>query len=449
MSDRDGLGLEAEPLDVLLRPGAPMALIPPVFDRHGDEFTVTWPEHHVAVALTDVHKNRDGIKAELAVTLSDVEVHWGQLNLVSTSAREQLVKKLSEIDATRPWRSMLERACRRAVAAIRTGAPIVQLTGQAPLVTPDLVAPFVLEGQTTTIYADGDSGKSLLAAAIAVALTTGQSLPGGIRARRQAPVLVCDWETDHGPWDGRLAGLCAGLGLEIPSTIHYREMTAALTDDLTMLAAEAARIGVGLVIIDSLAPACGPEPDGTDAVVRTLNALRAFSPAARLVLAHVSKADAALRDGARPFGSVFTWNLSRSLWEIRRDQDSDPGQLTMALTHRKNNTGRRHEPLGLRFAFSSNTITPYPVDLGAKPQLAPSTSLAWRIRVCLASGRQTPAAIADTLSGADVETVSRTLRRLRKEKKARDYEDGTWGLTDTVSAVSGHSIRPSPKAGVS
>jgi hypothetical protein len=123
--------MRADPLDeMLLRPAGPLALIPPTFERHGDEFTVTWPEHRVAVALTDVHKNRDGIKAELAVALSEVEVHWGQLNLVSTAAREQLVKKLAEIHAEIPWRPMLERVCRRTVEAMRQGEPFVTLTGQ-------------------------------------------------------------------------------------------------------------------------------------------------------------------------------------------------------------------------------------------------------------------------------------------------------------------------------
>jgi hypothetical protein len=299
-----------------------------------------------------------------------------------------------------------------------------------------------------SLYGDGDSGKSLLAGAMAVALTTGQALPGGIRARRQAPVMVCDWETDRAAWDGRIGGLCAGLGIDMPVDIHYREMTGALTDDITILAAEVARLHVGLVIIDSLAPACGPEPEGTDAVVRTLNALRAFAPSTRLVLAHVSKADLERREGARPFGSIFTWNLSRSLWEIRRDQESAEPGLTMALTHRKCNMGERHAPVGLRFVFGADTITPYPVDLRARPQLAPSTSLTWRIKVTLASGRMTSSTIAEVL-GADEGTVSRTLRRLRKEKTARDFEDGTWGLlqADNVSAVSGHFIRRPPEGG--
>src|SRR5262249_32678072 len=160
------------------------------------------------------------------------------------------------------------------------------------------VAPLLLDGQTTTNFADGDGGKSTLAAALAVAVATGRALPGGLQPRRQAPVMVLDWETDATPWNGRVAALCRGLGLEVPATIDYRPMAGALTDEIGMLAAEAARRNVGLVIVDSLAPACGPEPEGADAVVRTMNALRLFSPAARLVLAHVSKADADRRSGA-------------------------------------------------------------------------------------------------------------------------------------------------------
>jgi hypothetical protein len=206
----------------------------PTIERHGDDFTLTWPEHAVVVTVTDLHKSREGIKAELAVALSGEERHWGQINLLATPAREQLVKKLTDIDGTIPWRALLERACRLVVNATKQGAPIVELMGEAPLATPDLVTPFVVDGQTCTIFADGDSGKSLLAAAIAVAMVTGRTLPGGIKARRPGPVMVCDWETDRGAWDGRVHGLCAGLGFEMPTGIYYRPMDGALTDDVTL-----------------------------------------------------------------------------------------------------------------------------------------------------------------------------------------------------------------------
>ncbi len=382
----------------------------------------------VRMALTAIRVTKRGVEGELTIRQAERTVHWGALNLASGTARDALVRRLREAAPGVPWREHLEEACTRLTAAAREGEPITALTGDAPLATPDLVAPLVLEGQTTTVFADGDSGKSLLAVAIAVAMTTGRALPGGIRPRRPGPVMVLDWETDRGQWDGRLAGLCAGLGLDVPEdAIHYRSMTAALTDDVTMLAAEATRRHVGLVIVDSLAPACGPEPDGADAVVRTLNALRLFAPAARLVLAHVSKHDADRREGARPFGSVFVWNLSRSVWEIRRDPEpAEPG-LTMALHHRKCNVGPRHAPLGLRFVFGPDTITPYPIDLAAAPQLTRGVSLAWRIRTTLAGGRMTVAALAETLE-AEPETVARTLRRLRHEGKVVDLGDGAWGL---------------------
>jgi hypothetical protein len=400
---------------------------PPVI-REGLDLSMTWPSGAIQMALTAVRVGKRGVEGEITIRQAARTLHWGALSLGSGPARESLVRKLRDRAPWLPWGELLEEACARFTAAARAGEPIVGLTGDAPLATPDLVAPIVIEGQTTTVFSDGDSGKSLLGAAISVAAASGIALPGGLRPRRQVPTMVLDWETDRGAWDGRVAGLCAGLGLDVPEgMIYYRQMAGALADEATMLAAEAVRRRVGLVIVDSLAPACGPEPDGADAVTRTFNALRLFAPAARLVIAHVSKADADRREGARPFGSVFVWNLSRSVWEIKRDPEpAEPG-LTMALQHRKCNVGPRHAPLGLRFVFGPGTITPYPINLADTPQLTRGVSLAWRIRTTLAGGRLTVAALADMLE-AEPETVARTLRRLRKDGKAADLGEGYWGL---------------------
>jgi AAA domain/DnaB-like helicase N terminal domain len=399
----------------------------PILTREGPDFTLVWPGD-LRMVLTAIRVTKRGVEGELTIRRGGHRLHSGALNLSSGTARAALVRTLREAAPSAEWRSRLEETCARLTAAAREGEPIVELSGEAPLVTPDLVYPLLLDGQTTLLFADGDSGKSLLSVALAVAVASGRTLPGGLRARRQAPVLVLDWEGDRESWDGRLRALCAGLGMDVPEGIHYRRMTNALADDVAVLSAEAARLRVGLVIIDSLAPACGPEPEGADAVVRTLTALRLFALAARLVLAHVSKADADRREGAKPFGSVFAWNLPRSVWEIRRDPDpAEPG-LTMALHHRKNNTGPKHAPLGLRFAFGPDTITPYPVNLAETPQLTRGVSLSWRIRTALGShGRLSTAALAENLD-ADPETVARTLRRLRHEGKVDLNGGGTWGL---------------------
>src|SRR3989442_2622213 len=131
-------------------------------------------------------------------------------------------------------------------------------------------------------------------------------------------------------------------------------MTRALADEAPQLRADVARHGVELVIVDSLAPACGAEPEGADAAIRAMNALRSFAGTTRLVIAHVSKLAADQPKGAtRPYGSVFVRNLARSAWELRRSDEADE-ELVVAAYHRKRNEGRRSSPFGLTLGFAAH-----------------------------------------------------------------------------------------------
>jgi hypothetical protein len=95
-------------------------------------------------------------------------------------------------------------------------------------------------------------------------------------------------------------------------------MTRGLADDVPALQAEVSRLGVGLVIVDSLAPACGAGPK---ARMPQSGASMHSAPRPSHAPGHRprGKAGADLRTGsARPFGSVFVQNLARSVWELRR-----------------------------------------------------------------------------------------------------------------------------------
>src|SRR5262249_58943095 len=127
------------------------------------------------------------------------------------------------------------------------------------------------------------------------------------------------------------------------------------------LRADLARPEVGFVIVDSLAPAAGVEPESADSTIRAMNALRSFTGTTRLVLAHVSKATADQASGAaRPYGSVFVRNLARSAWELRRAEEAGADELLLAAYHRKPNGGPRALPLRLRLRFAP-TSAPTPV----------------------------------------------------------------------------------------
>jgi len=188
--------------DLLGSSVAPPPIIAPTFDRHGDDFTITWSEHALNFAFTEVHKNRDGIKAELAIQLAGSEIHFGALSLASTTAREQLVRKLSEIAPDLGWRTMLEHACRATVDAIRRGTPAVLLSPRPAPATRHLVEPLLLENDINVVFGPPGTLKSLIAAVAArLAATKGQL--ASLSAYRKCPVMIVDGEANLTEWERR------------------------------------------------------------------------------------------------------------------------------------------------------------------------------------------------------------------------------------------------------
>jgi len=387
--------------------------------RDGDEFLFTWSSHGIGIGVSRLRETSAGISAEITVehTIAG-SVHWGGLNLASTSAREALVTKLKRVSGVPPWGALLERVCRTVADEFRKGAPIIALEPAPARETRDLIEKMLPLGETAVFHGDGGSGKSLTMLLLALAAATGTTLPGGLRPTQRVNVLYLDYESTVEEHQERLHALIAGLGVRYEGGIFYRPMVRALTDEAPLLRTEISRLQIGLVIADSLAPACGPEPEGADAVIRTMNTLRSFAPATRSATAHVSKAGADQRAGStRPFGSVFVQNLARSVWEIRAAEDADDqNALTLGLYHRKANRGRKHPPFGLRFDFTDGLIRLRPHDLAEHTDLLARTSMSYRLQKALASGQATTEELATNLD-ASVDSVARTLRRLKASGK--------------------------------
>lgn len=402
----------------------------PDMRREGDNFSFALPDQGIEVYFSHLREGPDGLHGEITVRSSiRGEIHWGRFNLSSTPSREGLVKKLNDTHPSAPWRSLLDRACHAVAEQVRQGEPIMPLEPAAAPTTRQLVERLLPLGETSVIFGDGGTGKSLLALAVAVAVSSKAPLPGGLRPMQDVSVLYLDWESCREEQAERLEGLLAGLGLSATSEIHYRPMARALADDAAHLRTEVDRLGVGLVIVDSLGPACGAEPESADAAIRTLNALRSFAPATRLVIAHVSKADIARNGPSRPYGSVYVQNLARSVWEIRRSDDESK-DLVLGLFHRKCNTGRLSAPIGLRFEFGEDGIRLLPSDIGEQPDLLAKTSLTFQIQKTLTAGGRTVDEIAKTLD-ANPDTVRRTLNRLKEARKVVSLDNGRggrWGL---------------------
>ena len=311
-----------------------------------------------------VREARGELSCELRVTgrrqgtgIAELPLYQGRFNLSSLPARRTTAKYLGDRGAGADYEELLEQFCVAVMVEERRGEPIERV-GRRPVQSSleYQLAPIAPLLDPTWLYAPFAVGKTTLAAAIGVSVTTGRSVvPGWIP--RQAGVLVLDWEARAEAWNDRVARIARGTGID-PPELHYRRCSRALPDMLTELASYVDEHQIGLVILDSAGKAIPSAREGVDAnegalqLTRALRALRVSS----LVIDHV-RGDQVTSEGAiaRPYGSVYKLNEARSAWELRREQSSVSSRVELALLHVKFNDGPKHRPIGLAIEYDGET----------------------------------------------------------------------------------------------
>ena len=313
----------------------------PILQQLGDTYVVAWPTG-ITFEFKHLKDHSDGVMAELKVTAEGFLAYWGRLTLASSRGRAEAVKACAGAKGGLPWRKWIDEACLLVDQARAAGSPATPLEPKAPEPGRWLVDGLVPVGETTILFGDGGSGKSLL-----TGLPLGFWHVGPVRK-----VLYLDWESSRTDHEARLWGLL-GPQTTIPEgAILYRPMTRSAAEEAPELRAAVAQHQVDLVICDSLGPACGAEPETAGAATAALTALRSCAPATRLVIAHVSKAEADRTQGhSRPFGSVYVYNLARSVIEARRGDTTEEREFTLTLTHTKSNTGPKRPQSAVRWLF--------------------------------------------------------------------------------------------------
>lgn len=401
-------------------------------ERLGLGYTVRFPEG-VAIDVERIRRSRDELTGEVTVTAAlpgivsrDGHVHAARLNLSSTSARGTLARHLTGRAPGVDWGEILERTCLAVLTHERSGEPIETVGNRPQRIRPRyLVEPILPADKPTILYGEGGSGKSTLAAAIAVSVETGIPVVPGWRAVPTS-VLYLDWETGPDDIDERVRGVARGAGFDDEVAIAYRFCSGPIADMTDELSREIARLGIGLVIVDSLGLAGGISSDG-DAADGALRMFAAFRSLRCTVLGidHVSKSssDDPSRP-ARPYGSVYKTNLARATFELRQGQTSGP-RTHLGLYNTKSNVSRPLPPLGLWVEYGDDGSITYGRE-ELSDELTKPLTIADRIALVVAGGAMTPSDIAEEL-GEEPNKVRATLSRLRGKRFA-GLADGRWGL---------------------
>lgn len=311
-----------------------------------DSYRFSWKEEQVDIVADRIHQERDGLKCELTVTTSRAPMagmlRQGNFNVSSPTTRSQWEKALDQRMPEVDWYAAMEFLCALTLKRWRDGEPVVDLACVEPRSgVPFLLPPFIVDGAATVLFAEGGTGKSLLALAMGVSIATGIDILDA-EPTRLGPVLYLDWEWDKESHAERLLAICAGIGIKAPTgLIHYRHEVAPIWEAAPAIRRTIAELGIVFVIIDSLGFARGGEPESADLTLKTFAALRTFGVPI-LCLDHVAKN---ATDKRYSFGSVYTTNAARMTWRAEALKNEGESRIKVGLSNQKAN-GRFQKPRG-------------------------------------------------------------------------------------------------------
>lgn len=407
--------------------------------KAGAEYTFSWPEEGLALRVFGVRETRDG---DIHAQVEPFEVVGDQLralagptkgNLSGARGKTELANLLSrrrKLEDPEQWSDIVEQVASHVFRDHRAGTPLVELsTIEAEDALPYLVRPYLPLNELTVLYGDGAAGKSVLAAALALSVRTGSRLPHCSQASQNGPILYLDWETHGSAQSRRFRRVAEGLSVRWDNGLFYRHCERPILDDAEALAGEVARREIKLVVVDSLAWACGGDPSDPQVAIASLAAIRRLGCTA-LVIAHSPKGEREQAGRRSIFGSAFFEFGPRSAWEVRATRDGNT--LRQALYHRKANDDELLTyPLGQTLTFTSdpNAITLTAVKLEAGDELAAGASHIVRLRQALIDANRplTVAELAEELELKD-NAVRAMLSRGQSFVKIDDGKTNRWAV---------------------
>lgn len=397
----------------------------PTLSVHGDVYRLAWP-CKVEAEVERIAEHRDELSAEITIRSSRPPtpglLHSARLNLMSTQTRRGLASALADREPELDWPGMVEQLCFLVRERYREGDPTIDLRlHERSERARWLVEPFVEHGGPTTLAAHGGSGKTTTAIAVAVTAATGVPVMGRLHGEPCA-VLLLDWETDVDTSDEHLEAVLAGAGISARPAIHYRRMVASLAESASIVRRDIARLGIGLVIGDSIGMARGGEPESADMTLRVFAAARSLGVPV-LFTDHVTNAE---RDDAKkPFGSAYTWNASRLVWTMDKVQGEGEDAIVVGLVNRKRNNGRLVPRIGCRIEYETGerdtlrAIRFRRQDLTEVPEMAARLPLKQRILAELRAGAMSVKALADELAKDETQVNARVGELVKRGQLVR------------------------------
>jgi hypothetical protein len=372
-----------------------------------------------------------------------------RLSLGDGNGRVKLANRLAKRtgegeDAPLDWRNMIDGICSRILLAGQVG-PELRTIGMADERGANwMIEGLVEEHQTTSIYGDGEVGKSWLVLAACVSAATGREIvPGWLPARRVTP-LYLDWETDEETMNRRVRMICRGAGIPyVP--IPYVSCDGPLIDQLEWLTERVQEDGIGLIAVDSVEAAmAGSRSEGADmndSASKVNQVLRKVGRSALLV-DHVNSISAASKGLAgKAYGSIFKRNWVRISYEVKRTHEGQAaGDAHIGLFNTKRNNGPRFDAFGLAWTINDELASWQREEI-SEPTLTAALPVKKRIEIALNEDSPLSVSSLAEVCEAPLGTIRVELSR-DKGKTFRKNSNDMWELAPRMRIVNAAQEEP-------
>lgn len=358
-----------------------------------------------------------------------------RVNLLSTSTMNSLVKRLERNSEKLPWGDALTSVTRDTLKRARFGQPAIKVSEIADRVTPRYrLEPVIFEGEANLFYGDGDTGKSTVASLVSVLVQDNISALGFVPLAGN--VLYLDYETSEETFKENILAIRKGLNIKPPQNeeddILYRFCARPLSDDITEINKFVLENGIVLVVVDSMGMACGGDIEKLEFIRKYFISLRSLKITS-LSIHHLTKQS----DGSKPYGSVYAFNIPRSEFLLRHEQQPGESELYIGLYHKKCNIAKKIKPIGIRVDFSgegefTDTITFSNTNLVNIPTLAIGLPIHSRLVASLKRGQQSIPELAEEL-GESQNSIRRVLDRYKGKTFVKIGQK--WGLLENETLL--------------
>jgi hypothetical protein len=421
--------------------------------RDDNEFILTWPTGNpdnigsLSIAISNIRDQSGDPYGEFHAEIRGGGHLFGyrKASLVGTTTVDSLAKIMAAKcgaawgetlkDREDQCKGIFSQVIDAVLTAWRAGEPLIDLSlGEEVGAVTYAIDPLVPEDTNIYLFGPPSAMKGWITAAMVLCWITHRDMPGGVKVNSNGNdgALYIDYEDSEKELRRRIQWLARGWGITIPpGKLWYKQMWSPIATHINELRKMVKANNIGLVAIDSMGPASGGDINSNEVAIQASNAIRRLSPANRVIIAHISKAE---RRGdtkdASIIGGIFFDALARGSYKVEKEDKGDEDYL-VGCYQAKLNTGQRKGNVAFRLKFYDQTHTAHLTAANIADMEASYTSLGGSVRdrilMALRDGGMSRKDLLDKLDGVKQDTLNKAIaRELDKKNPAIVSIDGKY-----------------------